>query len=176
MAIQNLSKREKTILIIAAICAVIALSFNFFIEPLVVKWKVLNDTMLSKEKLLKGNMLLLQRYDDLEREYSKYPKLIKREAAEEKEVQAVLSEIEKISKKSSCYILNIKPRATRQISQYKEISFEVTVEGDMPQSLKFMYGIETSETLLKIKRFIIASTSGSTGTLKSTFIISKLLL
>ena len=175
MFIWNLAKREKVLLSICIILATIAIAYSLAIEPVIVHWKTLNNQIESKAILLIRNTKLLNMYKTLKEEYVQYRDFIKVSENEERELAKALGEMENISKKSSCYIANVKPRTSKKLGSYKEISFEVTAEGSINELSRFMYEIETSKEYLRIRRFIITSKSGPARRLKGTFLISKIL-
>ena len=176
MFIQNLSKREKTILSICVILGVTAIAYSLIIEPFIMRWRTLNDQIESKIALLIKNTRLLKMHKALEAEYAKYHGFMEISEDEEKELAKALGEIENVSAKSSCNIANIKPRASRKLGNYKEIFFEVTAEGSISELAQFLYEIETSREYLRIRHFTIMSKAGPPDKLKGTFLISKIIL
>lgn len=175
MAKSNISKREKTLLFISVGVAAAAVFYNVIVEPLVIKWKTVNGQIEAKIILLSKNKGLLSRYKTLEEEYINYPVLLKSGRNEEEELAGALGEIEGISKKTACFIINIKPKASKKFGNYKEISFDVTTEGSIDEISRFMYEIETSEKILRIRQFTITSKSGTSKNLKASFLISKIM-
>ena len=175
MPITKPSKRERTLFLATAIIAIIAILYNFVAEPFVKDWKTLNARIRAKRTLLSKNTRLLTRYQILEEEYVKYPALTEVIESEEEKLAMALGEIEKISKKSSSRILNIKPHIPKKVGNYMEISFDVTAEGAPAEISRFLYEIETSEESLRIRHFTLTARSGASGKLKAVFLISKII-
>ena len=169
----NLSGRERILVTASLVLAAIAIGYNVVIEPLMRNWKRLNSQIDAKATVLVKDMRLLRMYKRLETEHSKYRDFITTTKKEEELLAHVLSEIENISKKTSCYIANVKPRTTKKVGNYKEISFIVTAEAAVDKLAKFLYAVETSKELLRVRHFAITPKSGRQGTLKSTFHISN---
>ena len=115
-------------------------------------------------------------YRSLEADYVKYRDFIEVGKNEEEEFASALGELEDLSQKSSCRIVNVKPRASKRLGNYREISFEVTTEGNINELSRFIYEVETSERYLRIRRFTMVSKSGQAGSLKATFLISKIII
>lgn len=175
MPVKNLSERERAILIVTVALAVSAAAYGLVIEPAGTAWNALKNDITSKENTIIKDKELLSRYDALEEEYKKFPTLIEKGESEERETQNALASIETISKESGCHIANVKPRQSKKVGSYREISFEVIAEGDIETISRFMYNLETSKALLRIKRFTITSRSEPSGALKSIFLINKIL-
>lgn len=176
MAIRNLSRNEKILLSICIVLGTVAVTYNLFIEPVVFRWKALNDGIESKTSVLIKNTRLLQIYKALQEEYEKYQGAIDTTRNEEEEFARSLGEIENISKKSSCRVENIKPHTPKKVGKYKEISFEVSAEGTIGQISRFLYEIETSKQNLRIRRFTLTSKSGVQTNLRGTFLISRIIV
>jgi len=168
-------KREKILTIITVSIALIAFIYSVVIERVVLRWKMLNEEIESRKNLLIGDAELLSRYENIKEEYMKNPIFKVKGANEEEAIARVLSEIEAISNKASCYITNIKPRTTRYIGNYREISFDVSIESGITELSRFMYETEVSKEILRIRRFTTSSKSGPAKSLKTTFIISKII-
>lgn len=177
MAIKDTLSREKIIIITAVIIIGGALLYNLAIEPLVSGWVKTQKEISSKETGLIKNIILLKRYEGLGDKYRDEPLFSSGTGkSEEEEIAQALSEIENISKKSSCPILNIMPREPNKKGNYEEISFEVMTEGGIDGILGFLYEIETSKMAFGVNRFIITSKTGPSGGVKATILISKLLI
>jgi Tfp pilus assembly protein PilO len=156
----------------------LAVLYNIVLEPLVANWKMLNIKVTAKASELKKNLRLVKMYEFIEAEYAKYSEFIEAGKNEEEELASVLAEIESVSKKTSCRIRNVKPRATRKLGNYREISFTVTAVGGIDKLSQFLYGIELSKKLLRVRHFAITPKSGSrsAGELRATFLITKIIV
>jgi len=176
MAGKNLSRRERFMFVFTTTVAVSAGLFKFVIEPLHGQWKALNAEIKAKSVYIVKNRRLLNKYKSLEEEYIKFPSLSAAVESEEKEVLKALGSIEALYKSCSCNIQNVKPRTSKKIGSYKEISFEVTAEGNIESFSKILYQLETSEEMLRAKRFTITSRMGKGSNLKGIFLISKIIV
>ncbi|MFH1593488.1 MAG: hypothetical protein ABID09_02185 [Candidatus Omnitrophota bacterium] len=176
MFIRNLSRRERSILAFLVVVAVSAVFYTLIIDPVVAYWKNLDNEIEANGVALGKDMKLLKMYDALQREHAKYEDFIETGKNEEEELAKTLSVIESVSTRSACRIANVKPRSSRELGNYREFVFEVTAEGGIDELTRFTYEIELSKEYLRIKRFTIISKLGSEGTLKSTFLISRIVL
>ncbi|MFC1624073.1 hypothetical protein ACFL28_01960 [Candidatus Omnitrophota bacterium] len=176
MRIKNLAKREKGILLLTIALGAGALFYNLIIEPVIVRWRTLDEEIHSRSALLAKDARLLKAYSSLEEKYAKYNDVLESNQDEEEPLTNALGEIESISKKSSCRIVNIKSRASKELDGYREMSFDVIAEGNIDEFLRFLYEIETSKETLRIRRFTITSKSDRSGKLKGIFLISKIII
>jgi len=174
MFVKNLSAKERILLVVCIVLAAMALTYNLVIEPLIVSWAALDEKIDAKSSLLKKNVRLLGMAKMLESEHLKYEGFIETGENEERELRKTLAEIENLSKKSNCRIVNVKPFASKTIGNYKEISFEVTAEGSIDELSRFLYEIEASGAYLRVKRFTLMSKHASEG-LRGTFLIARII-
>jgi Tfp pilus assembly protein PilO len=101
---------------------------------------------------------------------------VKSAKSEEESTAEIMTYIEDVSRKDSCLVVSIKPVGAKNLGSYKEILIDVNAEGSMDQFSKFLYDIENSaDMILEVKRFTLNSKS-SAGTLKGTFLISKIII
>ncbi|MBL7156748.1 MAG: hypothetical protein ISS92_01155 [Candidatus Omnitrophica bacterium] len=176
MFIRNLGKNERTLLAICITLATVAILYSLIIEPVLRRWKTLNAQLVSKIVQLNKNTKLLNMYQSLEEEYAKYHGVIEISKNEEEEQAKALREIENVSKKSACHIVNIRPRASRKLGNYKEILFEITTGGSLDELSRFLYEIEASTEHLRVRQFTITSRLSSSHRLKGIFLIGKIIL
>lgn len=177
MFIRNLSTRERYIALATFLIILVALTYNFIIEPVSRRWVHLDNEIASKINTLKKDSKLLSMYKTLESDYAKVSQYVKSQKREEEELTAILTEIETVSRNSSCLIVSIKPIGTKNFPSYKEVLIDATAEANINQFSKFLYEMENSKNMiLKVKRFTLSSKSGQQDTLRGAFLISKILI
>jgi len=177
MMFKNLNKRERNLAGATLLIVSLAFFYKFIIDPIFTGWVNLNDEIESKTNVLKKDSGILSKYKILEAEYAELSRYVKSSKGEKADAADILNYIENISKNDSCYLVNIKPIGTRNLSSYKEVLIDVTAEATMEQFSKFLYDIENAkDMLLRVKQFNINSKTGQAGTLKGTFLVSKILI
>jgi hypothetical protein len=178
MFAKNLTGRERYLGFLAATVIAIAVLYNLLIAPLADKWACLNREVRSKTNLLAKNTAILASEKTLSPDHARMSKFIKSTSSEEEEVSHVLAFIENISRKDSCFVVNIKPMGTKSMGAYKELLVDVAAEADMERFSKFVYDIENSaDMILRVKRFAINAKTGQSGSpLRGTFLISKIVI
>ena len=172
----NISKREKTLVVICVAAILVAVIYGFILEPIVNRWSGFDGKIRSKKAMLVKNTKLIRNYKALEAEYETYRDYIKTGRNEEEELAKALAEVDSISKKASCDIINVKPRTPKDLGSYKEIFFEVTTAGSVPELAKFLHGVESSTETLRVKHFTISAKSNTPNKLKGVFLISKIVI
>jgi hypothetical protein len=165
MFARNLTAREKKLALIVVIAIASSLLYGFVAEPIFIRWKKREDQIKSKLAYMMKSERLLRKFKALEKEYTNLPSLTGAMESEEREIAKTLEALESISGASDCRIQNVKPRPSKKIGSYREISFEVTAEG----------AIEASNEMLRVKRFTITSKSGRSRILKGSFLINKII-
>lgn len=175
MQIHNLSKREKTLVIGTITLAIVVGLYVFVIEPSLRAWFSVDDSIQAYENKLVKNLRLVARYNILKHEYEKYPELLESTSDEEQKFTSIFNEIEAVSKHSNCRIINAKPRAAKKYDDYKELSYDISLEGTIIDISKFVHEIEKSKVILRIKHLTITAKSEGSDMLKANLIINKII-
>lgn len=177
MLIKNLTKKERYGALAAVMLIVIAVAYNFVIEPFLQQWEMLNNEIRAGAEMLKKDMKMLSSRKAFEADILKFSKYLKTERNEEETIAQMLSYIENVARSDSCLVVNMKPMGVRGSGSYKEIMVDVSAEGGLTQFSKFFYDIEnTTDMILKVRRFTLTSKAGQPGALKGSFLISRLII
>jgi hypothetical protein len=150
-----LKKREQFFLyvIFALICS--SLVFNFIAYPLWQKNQSLNSEITRTRLKLIKYQEVLNRKDRLENNYSESSPALRVLEQKQDTVVAVLAELELLSQQANVKILDIRPQSITRASGAREASFDLRLEGDIEGYLKFIYEIENSVFLLRIKKILL---------------------
>lgn len=84
-----------------------------------------------------------------------------------------MSELENLAKSSNIHILDVRPQSQKKASKYKEIMVDLRTEGKMKDYMKFIYDIENSISLLRIRKIQLNAKSNTT-VLEGNISISQL--
>jgi hypothetical protein len=167
-----LTKREQLIFYLTMGVIAFGVLFNIFLSPLLQEYDNLNrEINLTRSKLQKYSRLISQK-DYILAKYDKLSSVLKLPQENESGVLSALSEMENIAKASNVHIVDIRPQSQRGGSAYKEAYIDIRAEADLANFLRFIYGIENSFSVLKIKKFQINARPGSTA-LEGIFTISQ---
>jgi hypothetical protein len=172
---KNISRREKFLGSGTIGITLIALAYNFVMEPIVKRWDVLDSEVRSKEVLLTKNTRILRNKDVIEKVHSEYMKFFQKEKLTSEEESAIaLSNIEKLARGTNVRITNIKPLAVKGFGDYNKFTFRVTTESRIDELTKFIYDLQSSEQLLKIERMVLRAKEREPDTIKGILHITKI--
>jgi len=172
----TISKREKTFFIITVSVVILSLVFSFVIEPLYKKHIQVEQEIRVKELRLIKNLKLMREKDIITKGFEKYSDRLKTKSSNEEEMASVLSEIEKIGKKAGIYLSNVKPQRIKDMNFYKILLVEIKFQANMQTLSKFIYNLQNSTSLLKVKRLQINIKGGGSSLLDGVLRISKISL
>lgn len=169
-----LTKRERLILVLTILVIITGIGFNFLITPLLNRYNSQNrEINLAVLKLKKYRTLISQKNSILEK-YNKYSTGDGVINAGKDPIVKVLQDLEKLASEANIRIVDIRPQtATGSFNLYKEVIVEVRTEGAMDGYLRFIYDIEHSISLLRIKKFQL-SAKPSTSAIEGFFSISQI--
>lgn len=166
-----LNKREKIILYATLGVVIFAVGFNFFIAPILAKNDYLNkEIALARAKLRKYRWLLSQK-DYIQGKYNKFSSTL---SVQKDTLTSALSEVENLAQDANIRIIDIRPQTSRGSGSYQEMLIDLRTEGAMEGYLKFIYNLENSLSLLRIKRFQL-SAKPNTAALEGSLSISKII-
>lgn len=174
-SLKFLTKREKIIFYFTSGIIVIALFFNFIFEPIIKNFWSLNQEISSCSMKLERYLRLLSEKERIKSSYSKISALVKIEGSQEEIIAGVLTELESLTRHAGLRIADVRPQAAKEIGPYREFLIELRQEGTMEDFLRFIYDLENSPHLLRIKRLQLNSKATS-QLLEGTFLISKVSL
>lgn len=148
---QNIfKKRERIIFYITIALIIFSLVFNFLLSPLLGKYESLNKEINTNRLKLEKYFSLLNHDKEIEAKYAKLslnPEFIKDGSDH---LITSLAALESLANNASIKIVDIRPETTQKRNDQNAI--ELRTEGSMENYTKFIYDIENSLLLLKIKR------------------------
>lgn len=148
-----LSKRERLTLFITLGLIIFAISFNFVIAPILTKNANLNQEINLTQAKLKKYLWLLSQKDYIQAKFSKFS-FLPEVLSEQKDVLlGALSELENLAKNTELKIIEIRPQTSQGLELHQEITIDLRTEGTMENYFNFIYHLESSPLLLRIKKF-----------------------
>ncbi len=172
----RLSKREKYIVYIS-ITIIVAVFFDrAVLHPLANRIKKLNREILLQEKRLERSLYILSQENLVVSEHKKYTQHVKQSRSDEEEKSELLSEIEKLARKSSVFLRDIKLDLTEKIGPYKQYTVAIEIESKIDYLVDFIYQVENSPRLLRVKNFYLTPKKKKSSVLKAQVTITELLI
>ncbi len=173
MILSRFSKRERSLTIATITIVATVVSYGFVVEPLISSWSRLNRRIGSMSLKLERNYKLLGRGEIIEERYKRYSRYVKPLSSEEEEVASMLKEIEAMARADSVHINNIRPHPARDRGFYEDFIFEVIADADISSLVKFIYDLQNSGNLLRVKKFTLSAVSKQKDQLKIIMLINK---
>ena len=165
-----LNPREKVILFITFSVVIFGLVLNFLILPVAKKNNALDSQIFVKREKLEKYLLLLKHSRDIQDKYKTLSAGKALLAQDKDSLVDTLSEIEAVAKQAGIRIIDIRPT---ELKQKKEISVDFRAEATIEAYIQFIYNIENSLSLLRIKKFQL-NAKPNTSTLEGSFSVSRL--
>jgi hypothetical protein len=166
-----LSKREQLILYSTIAVIIFSILFNFLIAPLVSRGNELNSQITYTRAKIRKYLRLLKNKERINAAYNSLSASLKFSQEKQQAIVSVLGELENLAKSSEVYITDIRPDAARS-SGRAEMAVNIRAEAGMPALLKFIYSLEKSASLMRIKKLQISSRMGS-PLLEGTFLVTQ---
>lgn len=174
MILERLSKREKLLLLATGIVISAAFVYVFVIEQLADKWRYLNSQIAEKTLKLNKNIKILRKEEWIREEFKKYAEYTVSIGRDEEIIAALLKTIEQKAGSTSTRITNIRPRPVRDAGFYKEFVFEVISESSLEELTRFIYELQNTKELLKVRKLTLTLKSSQPQTLKGVMEITKI--
>lgn len=168
----KLSKREKTVLYVAAIALSLTVLDRLIISPVLSKLRSLDKEIREKQSLIKRSLHILAQKDRILAESAKYDSFLKASPGEE--ITSVLKEIENLANKNSVYLIDMKPAGSKAGSGYNKYFISLSCEAQMEQIVGFIYDIENSNRLLALERYQFNPKSRESSVVQASLSISKI--
>lgn len=172
----KLSPKEKIGLSIAFGFLALAFLDRLFISPVRARFSALNQQIRISEKQLGSDMRNINQKKFISEEYEQYVPYVRRSGSDEEEVARILGEIESLARKSSVYLVDMKPRKPREVEFYKEYTVEIEAEGYMESLMGFLYQLNSSTQLLRIETLRLNPTKSESKVLNASMLITKVLV
>jgi Tfp pilus assembly protein PilO len=172
----RLSKREKSVLYVAAIIISLTLLDRLVIYPIFSKMEELTEEIGEKEAGIKRSLHILTHKDRILAASVKYKTFIKSSKSEEEEMTALLKEIETLASQSAIYLVDMKPGGVEKTKAAKKYLLSLNCEAQLEQMVEFMYDIEKSAELLTIEKYKLGPKSKDSSVARCSMSISKIAL
>jgi hypothetical protein len=176
--LSKLSKREKAGALAVGIVVLLALVALLVIRPLTNRFHELDEQIAAADKKAGENQRILSpsMRESTLRDYAKYGSYIMKPATTTtaEENAAMLAELETQARGCGVGLSSTKPLVPQIEPDFEEYSVEVEIDADMRRLISFLYDVEASNQLLRVKKLQLDSKSGTEGGgLKGRLVITK---
>lgn len=166
--------REKLILYTTVGVVLIGIIFRFLISPVWEKNEALDKQIDLTRTKLKKFMRLLSQKEKIQNQLISASSPTSRQ--QKNSIVAPLSELEILASEANIRIIDIRPQnISKTTIPGNEISIDLRTEGMIESYIKFIYNIEKSLSLLRIKKLQLTARPNSTA-LEGNFCIYQTLV
>jgi len=176
MFLSRLSKRERYLLYITVVVLVSILFGKAGVSPIMQRLSKLNREIFVQEKKLEKSLRVLAREELIRSEYKKYIQFVRQSRSDEEQTSELLSEIEKLADKTSISLSNIKPGKIEKVGRYRKYVVRIEAESEIGHLASFIYQLEESPELLRIRNFHLTPRKKASSILKARMTITELLI
>ena len=176
MAAVHLSQRESNIL---AVCILMIFGyggFHFIYKPLTKNTETLESRIKVGEKRLHNQLKAVQKEHPVTLEYKKYASHFEQTASDEQEMASILSEIESVANEVNIHIADMKPRKVRRVDFFNDFSVTLTIEGDLPTVIQFLYVLQNQPHLFNDDEVYLEKSSLRSSQMRCRLVLSKILI
>lgn len=140
---------------------IFAIFLNIVILPVLKKYELLDKEInLVRIRLIRYTQLLSQK-ESIESQYDTFSSGIKFSDKQQDALVGIMSGLEDLAKAADIRIIDVRPQSRQGKDPDKEILIDFRTQGNMQGYMRFIYDIENSPLLLRIKRFQLSSKPGS---------------
>ena len=172
----KLSKRERYILYVSTVVIVAVFFDKIVINPLIKKIEKLNKDIFIHEKRLQKFLYLLSQEERIIKEHKSHTKDLKQVSSDGEEKSRLLSEIEQTARKSSVFLKDVKLGSTEKSGPYTKYTVEIVAESKIAYLVDFLYQLEASARVLKVRGFYLAPVKEQSQMLKAQMTITETLI
>ena len=176
MLLSRLSKRERYILYITVVVIVSILFDKVVLSPITERLNKLNGEIFIQEKKLEKSLRILAQEELITSEYKEYTQFIRQSRSDKEEIAELLSEIEKIASKTPISLADIKPGKIEKVGHYRKYTVKIETESEMDHLANFIYQLELSPRLLRVKDFYLTPKKKGSPVLKVRMTITETLI
>ena len=173
MILSKMAKREKLLVQITAAIVMVAVLYTFIIEPLISANNSIDREIMTGERRLSKNLRVLKNEDAIKSEYAKHEGLIQPAASDEEEIASMLGAIESLARVNKIDISNIRPDQVKVFEHYKEFAFELVAQAEIEMLVKFMYDLQNSGNLLRVRRLSLSPSPSKKNALRAVIEVIK---
>ncbi len=173
--LSRLNKREKLTLYVAAIFIGLALMDRIIVGPIFSRLKLLDDRIKTQEESIRKNARIVSEKDRVMASVKEYSIYARKARSQEEESATLLDEVERLARKTSLYVVDMKPLAMEEDAVSRKYAVDLNCEAQMEQIMNFMYEVESSKGLLVVESFNITPKSKDSSIAKCNMKISSVI-
>ncbi len=172
--LKNLSKSERTWVVLALIVIVVAGADRLVMTPLREQGKRLESLIEVKQKELAALRRTALRKPLIEQDYRQFSMYLIKPAPDEQETARLLGQIEAIARASQVTLLDTAAREPEDKGWYKKYKVEINAEATSQQLVKFLHRLNSTTEALRAEQVEVTTKGESSPFLKVVALVTKL--
>ncbi|MFA5060345.1 MAG: type 4a pilus biogenesis protein PilO [Candidatus Omnitrophota bacterium] len=175
--ISKLSEKEKKILYIALGFVVLAICDRLFLGPALSNLKVLDESILEQEGIIKSDSRFLAYKNKILKENEVLsPFYAQKSQTEEEIIASFLKQLEILATSAKINLAKVSPADSKQKKGYVEYYASLECDGRLEDVVKFMHAVDASDDLLKISKISMAPKRAGSEEISASMTVVKLIL
>jgi hypothetical protein len=171
----QLTKREKRILVVAAIVVSLGVVYYGLWVPFKVQ-KNFSEEAMALEVKIRNEQRALEKYRALERKYVLALASQRQQYSDSQVTSALLSEISAVAAQKGIRIIEIKPQAVRKGDSQTEFKVKLALDAELPDIMRFMAILQNSPHLLKVDNMMLTRRSPQEQALRCELTLGRTLM
>ena len=153
LKLDRLAPRERMLLAVCACIVAVAFVDRLAVEPIRIRFGEISRETRSSEAQLRGNDLILIQRARIATEYERVKDYVEAATADPGATDsAMLTEIEKLASSCGVSMLERRAQSVEEKDFFREHTVRVEVEGSMGGVMQFLYKLQASRQLLRVRR------------------------
>jgi Tfp pilus assembly protein PilO len=171
----KMSAREKIVFYCAVAFLSVAALDRLIIGPVASRMSQLDERIGVQTDMIKKNVRIVAEKDRVQAMAKEYSVYSHKAATNEEEVAYLLGEVERLARKASLYIVDMKPLGMTEDDTSRKYSVDLNCEGQLEQLIGFMHEVESSSRLLVVESFNFSPKSKDSSVAKCNMRISNII-
>jgi len=174
--ITRLTKRERMIFYTTVGIISLVLLDRTMLSPILDRVNSLGEAIRAKEESIEQSLLIVNQEERIEGESNLYTSFLSEPLTEEKTITKFLKEVETLAKRSSVYLIDIKPTGKDVEGAVVQHFVKLNFEAQMEEVFNFFYNVTNFELLIKIEDYQIRPKSVGSSVIVCNIVISKTII
>ena len=172
--LSQMSKRERTWIIIALVIVLAAAVDRLAIKPLRDTIADLDQEIATKTKTLMGYRRSIAREEAVSQEYREYAEYLKRSGSNEQETSRILQTLDRLARRTGVNLNQSTPRGAEELEWVTKLNVEIEAEARPERLVRFLYELNTVADILRSDRVQVRAGDRQTPHVRSVIEVSKL--
>lgn len=173
---KQFSQREQSILVVSIIIISVYLFYSVLYRPWMTMLDGYDQEKEKDRRILTKNSKVILQAEGITKIYDKYFNLFQQKKSDEEQMSGIISQLEAIATEMHLHFSEIKPRKVKKAEFYNIFSVSLTMEGNFPAIVEFIYKLQTQPYLFNIEEIHLEKNLPQDNSLQTSLVISRKLI